>query len=87
MTTPEQGQEELVEIAVAPNEIMAAVWRGWLEEEGITPMVKSAGPGMAYFSSFGNQHLLYVLASEADRAREILEEATSEEEVIEPDDL
>ncbi len=74
--------EAIVAAAEAPNEIIAGLWASVLRDEGIQVMVKSQGPGMAYFSSLGNQHLIYVLESDLDRAKEIiseLEEADEEE--------
>ncbi len=72
--------EKLVPVAVAPNEPIAELWRGLLEQEGITAMLKAMGPGAAYFSNFGYQHTLYVLESDAERAREILDVETEAEE-------
>lgn len=68
--------DRLVEVAVAPNEIMARLWSGWLEADGITTMVKATGPGFAYFTNFANEHLIFVHQSDAERALEILREAT-----------
>jgi hypothetical protein len=72
--------EKLVPVAVAPNEPIAELWRGLLEQEGITAMLKAMGPGAAYFSNFGYQHTLYVLESDAERARDILDVETEPEE-------
>lgn len=76
MTTSDHDHvnENLVPVAVAPNELIAELWRGLLEEEGITAMLKAMGPGSAYFSNFGNQHTLFVLESDVQRAREILDQ-------------
>ena len=65
--------DALVEVAVAPNEIIANYWKGVLESENIRAMLKPKGPGMAYFTNFANEHGVYVLASDAVRAREVLE--------------
>lgn len=85
MTTSDHDHlnEKLVPVAVAPNELIAELWRGLLEQEGITAMLKAMGPGSAYFSNFGNQHTLFVLESDAQRAREILDQ---DEELHEPED-
>ncbi|CCF86091.1 putative signal transducing protein [Nitrolancea hollandica] len=72
--------EKVVPVAVAPNEPIAELWRGLLEQEGITAMLKAMGPGAAYFSNFGYQHTLYVLESDAERARDILDVETEAEE-------
>ncbi len=65
---------QVVPVAVASNEIVAALWREALAEEGIVALVKATGPGLAYFTNFANEHVLYVLEPLADRAREILAE-------------
>jgi hypothetical protein len=73
--------DRIVIAAEAPNEIIAGLWASVLRDEGIPVMVKSTGPGMAYFSSMGNQHNIYVLEAQADEARQIiaeLEEDTGE---------
>ncbi len=72
--------EKLVPVAEAPNEPIAELWRGLLGQEGITVMLKAMGPGAAYFSNFGYQHTLYVLESDAERARDILDVETEAEE-------
>jgi hypothetical protein len=75
------GQEEkIVQVAVAPNEIIAGFWQSVLREEGIEVMLKSAGPGLAYFSTMGNQHVVYVLESQAEAARALIDELESEED-------
>lgn len=85
MTTGDRDHlnEKLVPVAVAPNEPIAELWRGLLQEEGIISMLKAMGPGSAYFSNFGYQHTLYVLESAAQRAREILDQ---DEELHETED-
>jgi hypothetical protein len=64
----------VVPVAVAPNEIVAAFWREVLATEGIVALVKARGPGLAYFTTFGSEHVLYVLEPLAERARAILAE-------------
>ena len=66
------SREQIVVAAHAPNEIIAGLWASVLRDEGIEVMVKSEGPGMAYFSTLGNSHALYVLESKVDEAREII---------------
>ncbi len=63
----------LVRIAVAPNELLAALWRGALESEGIPVLVKVLGLGAAYWSTLAAEHALYVRARDAARAVAILE--------------
>jgi hypothetical protein len=72
--------ERIVHIATAPNEIVAALWKGALEEEGIPALVKAGGPGSAYFTSFAADQLIFVLESDAARARDIVESLESAED-------
>jgi hypothetical protein len=64
--------DELVPIAVAPNELVAALWQGVLESEGIPVLVKVLGLGTAYWSTLPVEHALYVRAGDAERARTLL---------------
>ncbi len=66
-------RDELVAIAVAPNELVAALWKGALEAEGIPVLVKILGLGAAYWSTLAAEHALYVRVQDAERARVILE--------------
>jgi len=66
------GDAAVVPVAVAPNEIVAALWREVLAAEGIIALIKATGPGVAYFTTFGSEHVLYVLEPLAERARAIL---------------
>lgn len=70
--------DELVELAVAPNEVVAALWRGVLEEAGIPVLVKVLGLGHAYWSTFAAEHALYVRRRDSARARELLEALETE---------
>jgi hypothetical protein len=82
MTELDPDRDRIVEIAEAPNEIIAGLWASVLRDEGFKVMVKSRGPGMAYFSTLGNQHSIYVMESDAEEARQIiaeLEEADEQE--------
>jgi hypothetical protein len=74
MTELDPNRDPVVLAAEAPNEIIANLWASVLREEGIEVMVKSEGPGLAYFSTMGNQHSLYVLESRVNEARQILQE-------------
>ncbi|GBD21695.1 hypothetical protein HRbin28_02149 [bacterium HR28] len=73
-----RGDDELVELAVAPNEVVAALWRGVLEEAGIPVLVKVLGLGHAYWSTFAAEHALYVRRRDSARARELLEALETE---------
>lgn len=82
MTDLDPTRDRIVVAAEAPNEIIAGLWASVLRDEGIQVMVKSAGPGMAYFSNMGNQHSIYVLEAHAEEARQIIQEL---EEDVETD--
>ena len=82
MTEIDPDRDRIVVAAEAPNEIIAGLWASVLRDEGFKVMVKSSGPGVAYFSTMGNQHSIYVLEQYADEARQIiaeLEEADEQE--------
>jgi hypothetical protein len=74
MTELDPKRDRIVVAAEAPNEIIAGLWASVLRDEGIEVMVKSSGPGMAYFSTLGNQHSLYVLESRVNEAQQIIQE-------------
>ncbi len=67
-------QHRLVKIAVAHDELEANVWKDALEQDGVTPYVKSLAP----LTPFGVAPTLptslevYVLAQDEKRARWIL---------------
>ncbi len=66
--------DPLVKMAVARDELEANVWKDALEQDGITPYVKSLDPltpfGVA--PSLPSSFELYVLARDEKRARWIL---------------
>jgi hypothetical protein len=69
----EKGKEPLVRLATAPNEMIASLWKGILEENGINSMLKSVSfMESAQYTRNVFPYEIYVLASEADKAREIL---------------
>jgi hypothetical protein len=74
MNELDPSRDRIVVAAEAPNEIIAGLWASVLRDEGIQVMVKSSGPGMAYFSTLGNQHSIYVLEANLEEARQIIEE-------------
>ncbi len=68
------SNEPIVHIATAPNEIVANIWSGILEENGIRCMLKGMGlQASMYASPLAVPYEIYVLESEADNAKEILE--------------
>jgi hypothetical protein len=72
------ADDELVQVAVAPNEIVAALWQGALEEEGIPVLIKVLGLGYAYWSPFVADRALFVRRQDAERAKEILASLSEE---------
>ena len=73
MPQPKGKNESLVFVARAPNEIVATMWKGILEENGVQSMLKS----VSFMESAQYAHSLfpfdiYVLDSDAEKAREIL---------------
>ena len=69
----EMSEERLVHIATAPNEIVANMWSGILEKNGIRCLLKGGGLQAAmYASPLSVPYEIYVLESEADNASEIL---------------
>ncbi len=70
----------VVEIAVAPNEITADMWRQVLEDEGIIVALKPGGAGFAFGSSALMEHIVLVREDQAERARSIIAELESSDE-------
>jgi hypothetical protein len=66
------GEPALVRVAVAPNEAVARLWQSLLEAEGVSVLVRIAGPSLAYASPALDQHDLYARADQAERARDLL---------------
>ena len=65
--------EPLVHIATAPNEPIAKVWAEILENNGIHYLLKSEDLGAAmYIPSIFCNCRIHVLASQAEKAKEIL---------------
>ena len=71
--------DRLVKIAVAHDEVEASVWKDALEQEGITPYVKSLDPltpfGVA--PALPSSFEVYVLSRDEKRARWVLGEFES----------
>jgi hypothetical protein len=81
------GQSDLVRIAVAPNEAVAAIWRELLRAEGVPVLVRVGGPGLAYFAPALCEHHLHVRADQAARARQLLDDyRATPDEVVAPGD-
>ncbi|MBM4445619.1 MAG: zinc-ribbon domain-containing protein [Chloroflexi bacterium] len=69
-----RGREPLVYVATAPDEVLASLWKGILEEEGIPSLIRRSDLTAAMYVLPGNTRCeIHVLASEAQRARDILD--------------
>jgi hypothetical protein len=67
-------KEPLVHVATAPNEAVATMWAGILEEEGIDSFIKGSDWYMGAaipFASLGQE--IHVLESQAEKAKLIVE--------------
>jgi hypothetical protein len=70
---PKPRQDPLVLVATAPSEPLAIKWAGILENEGIRSVVKSRDLRAAmYVPSLLSISDIRVLASQAEKAREVL---------------
>jgi|GEM_PF-607661 len=72
--------QRVVEVAVAPNEITADIWRQVLEDEGIVVALKPGGVGFAFGSSALMEHFVLVREDQADLARSIIAELESSDD-------
>ncbi|MCL5264489.1 MAG: DUF2007 domain-containing protein [Chloroflexi bacterium] len=78
--------DELVRVATAPNPVIAASWQELLKEEGIPAMVKIEDTlGVAYQVSSFYPCSIFVLATDAERAKKILDELAEEDAAPEGD--
>lgn len=76
--TPKHVDEPVVFLATVPNEPIALMWQEILRDEGITAMIKAAGPGVgAWGSASLMEHQIFVLASDRERARQIMADDTT----------
>lgn len=69
----------VIQIAVAPNEITADMWRQALEDEGIVVALKPGGAGFAFGSSALMEHFVLVREDQADLARSVIAELEASE--------
>lgn len=70
----------VVQVAVAPNETIAMMWREVLQDEGIIAVVKGGGAGYSFGHNLLNEQFILVREDQAEAAREILAEFESESE-------
>jgi len=69
-------RESLVRVGTAPNDVVAQMWAEILQDEGIhcsMKMGRIAGDFLSLFTRMGVPVEIHVLASEAQRAKEILD--------------
>ena len=71
-------QTRVVPVAVAPNEVIADLWRQVLQDEGIIVALQPQGTGASFASNALNQHLLLAREDQAERARAIIDELESD---------
>ena len=77
----EKNREPLVYVATAPNEMIAAMWKGILEENGIHSLLRSVSfMETAQYTRNTFPYEVYVLASDAARAEEIMVPFLADEE-------
>jgi hypothetical protein len=74
----------VVQIAVAPNEITADMWRQALEDEGIVVALKPGGAGFAFGSSALMEHYVLVREDQAELARSIIAELEASDDDSSP---
>jgi hypothetical protein len=72
--------QRVVQIAIAPNEITADIWRQVLEDEGIVVALKPGGAGFSFGSTALMEHYVLVREDQAERARSIIAELESSDE-------
>ena len=73
LTKRKKRDEPLVHITTAPSEMIAGMWSGILKEQGIGCLLKGSELKAAMYSLTYNQPCeIYVLAPEAEKAKEIL---------------
>ncbi len=78
--------EPLALVAKAPNEPVAVMWQGILENEGIRSVIKPQDLKAAmYVPSLIASCEIYVLEEQSERAREILEPFIQEQPDASPD--
>jgi hypothetical protein len=84
----EGGRGPLVQVAVAPNYVIASLWASVLEEEGIHCLVRGSDLMAAmYMLPMNATHQLYVVESQAEQAKEILDSLTEEGPLTDEPDL
>lgn len=74
-------KEPLVHVATAPNESVATMWVGILKDEGIDSFIKGGDWFMnVAIPSYPSSKEIHVLASQAEKAKKLLEPLIDENE-------
>lgn len=81
MNDPSLDDSQSVAIAVAPNEVVAQMWQELLRSEGIIAALKPAGAGHSFATPALFEHYVLVLSDQADRARAIIDDFESADDV------
>ncbi|HEY8599053.1 MAG TPA: DUF2007 domain-containing protein [Thermomicrobiales bacterium] len=85
MSERDQGGK-LTRIASAPNAVIAEMWKGLLDNEGIPALLRMSGPLTAYVT-FASGYDILVLAANAEEARELLAAFNENEDDFVIDDI
>jgi hypothetical protein len=72
-----------VVVAQADNEITGQIWRELLANNGITAMLRTAGP-LTGIADFASPHDLLVAPADVDRARDLLAAFDEDEDSLPP---
>jgi hypothetical protein len=74
------SNDPIVLLALAPNEPLAQMWAEVLGDAGIKTMLKPLGPGLGAWASAATfEHEVFVLRSQLEAARHVLDEFTGED--------
>jgi len=84
MSERDQGRK-LTRIASAPNAVIAEMWKGLLDNEGIPALIRMSGSLTAYVT-FASAYDILVLAANAGEARELLAAFNDNEDDFVADD-
>ena len=79
--------EPLAYIASAPNEMIAGMWSDILKEQDIPCLVRRSGLKVAMYPTYDERCELYVLASKAEKAKEIIAPFLDDEGVEDIEDI
>lgn len=70
---PRSKADPTVYLASASNEPVARMWQDILRRENITALLQARGGAVPYGMTVTTEHTLYVLKSQQERARAVLE--------------